>query len=126
MAVLKSIFSPVVVRRAPHWSDRGIVIASGPFYTATSGSGPQIRARIALARAASAAYGQRGFVNGIPVVAARVAAATAGQNHGGASPDQRREAAHQMAAGNIARMERASGMRGGAASAGGVGAASFF
>jgi hypothetical protein len=126
MTKLPGIFAPVIVRRAPHWSDKGVVIANGPFYGPYDGTGPQLRARAALSRAAQAAFGQTGFVNGIPIVAARVAEQTAGQSHGGQDPNSRRQAAHAMAGRRLAVLERMAGGRGGATTSGGVGGASFF
>jgi len=125
MAKLPSIFSPVVIRRAPHWSDKGIVVANGPFYGPFDGTGPQLAARAALSSAAQQAFGSTGFVNGIPVVAARVAQATAGRSYGGQDPNAARQLAHQMAAARLQTLTRLAGGRG-AAAAGGVGAASFF
>jgi hypothetical protein len=124
MAKLPGIFAPVIVRRAPHWSDKGIVIANGPFYGPYDGTPAQLRARAALSRAAQAAFGQTGFINGIPIVAARVAEQTAGQGHGGRDPNAARQAAHAMAGRRLAVLERLAGGRTSAVP--GPGAASFF
>ena len=127
MTVLASIGSPVVVRRAPHWSNKGFVLANGPFYGPYSGTAAQLRARRALTAAAIEAYGQHGFPGGIPVVAARVAAATSGQSHGGRDPNAVRAQAHEMAQKRLAAYDRRiAQMMGGGRAAGGAGEASFF
>jgi hypothetical protein len=113
MAKLPGIFAPVIVRRAPHWSDKGIVIANGPFYGPYDGTGPQLAARAALSAAAQSAYGRTGFVGGIPAVAAAVAEATAGRTYGGQDPNQRRTAAHAMAGRRLQILQRLAGRGGG-------------
>ena len=113
MAKLPGIFAPVIVRRAPHWSDKGIVIANGPFYGPYDGTPAQLGARAALSAAAQQAFGQTGFINGIPVVAARVAEATAGRQHGGRDPGQARAAAHAMAGRRLQVLQRLAGRGGG-------------
>ncbi len=113
MAVIRVLGSRVIVRRPPPWARKSdFVLASGPFNTNQPG---QLLAKAQLIDAASAAYGRRGFVGGLPVVAAAVQQATAGHTTvpGGANArrQQARQASHAAAPGRAAAFRaRASGM----------------
>jgi hypothetical protein len=93
MAVLPSAFSPVVIAKAPSWSRRsGMVIKRYHF----PNSGYQNLAQAQFGDAASQAFGRRGFVGGLPVVAAHVRAAVSGHSVGGGQASaQRRMEDHQ-------------------------------
>ena len=91
MAKLSLLGTAVVVKTTmPHWVTRKSLIIAR-YHNPESAD--QLKARIALMRAASAAYGSRGFVGRLPVVAAAVQSRTAGQRYGNA--DARRAAARE-------------------------------
>lgn len=96
----------VVARPVPWQKKKGLVIKSMP-YTAYKPTGPQMKARIELAEKATAAYGKKGLVNGMPAVAVEVRnnASKGVGVHGGKSPATRRKESHAAAAGSIASMK---------------------
>ncbi len=119
MAVIRLLGSRVIVRRPPHWATKSdFVLASGPLRPEAPG---QLLARAQLIDAASSAYGQRGFVAGLPVVAYRVREATAGKQTvpGGAAAtrNRARAARHRAAPGLAQRYRQMAGSPGSAGAA---------
>jgi len=89
----------------PPWSKRPMGFKRGAPWTdnVKALSAPQLKACVALAEAAYAAYGTRGKINGIPAVAIKVQAAVpAGPGvHGGVSPAERARISHDATAKRI-------------------------
>ncbi|MGI0066834.1 MAG: hypothetical protein ACREB9_00180 [Thermoplasmata archaeon] len=115
MAKLRLLGARVIVRRPPHWARNvDFVLASGPLNPEAPG---QLLARAQLIDAATAAYGQRGFIAGIPVVAYRVAQATSGHTTvpGGAEATRQRnrQARHARAPGLAQKYRQMAGASGG-------------
>ena len=92
MAVLSSPFSKVVLARTPPWSKR-----AGMTFRRyhRPDSGYQNLAQAQFGEAASQFYGRRGFVGGLPAVAAGVQGTIAGRSVGGGRSQQiAREQSH--------------------------------
>ncbi len=97
------------------WSNKGVSIRA----YVNAQRPPNIGARLALAQAAIQARGQPfHLVGGIPYVAAKVAAATAGRTHGGMSADQKRSMEYASAEATVARLQAKLSGRGAPVSAG--------
>ena len=112
----------LIVAKAPPWSRKDYILKSPPAWAGNRAalSGPQLKACIALARAATGAYGTRGKTPykgvSMPSIAVKVATTVpkgAGA-HGGLSPAQRGERAHAAAGASIASLENLLSTRGGA------------
>jgi hypothetical protein len=92
MAVLNSPFDRVVLSRTPPWSRRAGMTFKRYH---RPDSGYQNLAQAQFGEAAAAAYGRRGFVGGIPAVAAAVQGSVSGHSVGGGrSAQQAREMSH--------------------------------
>ena len=115
MTVIQTdILGKVVVARAPPWSRKGTVIKNYPS-SAQNPSDLQLRARVAFARAAHAAFGTKGKINGMPAVCQAIKAnysspGTYAQAQQRA--ESKRQIAHQAAAANIQAMEARAGAMG--------------
>ncbi|MCD6593281.1 hypothetical protein J7L00_04270 [Candidatus Bathyarchaeota archaeon] len=72
-------------RRPPPWAGGKIELLSVP----------QLRACLELARTASANFGAKGLIGGLPAIAAKVAEAMAGKSYGGIKPEERRRLRHE-------------------------------
>lgn len=100
----------LIVAKGPAWSRKPWILKTPPpwYRNRNALSGPQIKACLALAEAATAAYGTKGKTPykgvSMPSVAVKVATAVPkGPGvHGGLSPDQRAARAHEAAAASIA------------------------
>lgn len=94
---------------APPWSSRPIIFKQGAPWTGNvkALSAPQLKACVALAEAAYAAYGTRGKINGMPAVAVKVQAAVpTGQGvHGGMSVGERARIKHDATAKRISALK---------------------
>jgi hypothetical protein len=92
MTKLNSPFAPVVLARTPPWSKRsGITFKR--YHRPDSGY--QNLAQAQFGEAAASAFGRRGFVGGLPAVAAAVQATISGRSvGGGGSQMQARQASH--------------------------------
>jgi len=105
-------FGLLVAKGAP-WSRKPWILKSPPPWYRNRGalSGPQLKANIALARAATAAYGTRGKTpyKGVTMPSVAVKVATTVPKgpgvHGGLTRDQRASRAHAAAAASIAGLE---------------------
>lgn len=103
----------LIVAKGPAWSRKPWILKTPPpwYRNRNALSGPQIKACLALARAATAAYGTRGKTPykgvSMPAVAVKVAMAVPkGPGvHGGLSPSARATRAHNAAAASIASLE---------------------
>lgn len=96
-----------IIAHLPWWAKgakavRGYVFKKYHF----PGSVYQKKQQLRLARAATAQFGQvKGFINGVPAVAATIASQISGPV-GGMTKAQRREVAHRMAQATISRLQR--------------------
>lgn len=103
----------LIVSRTPPWARRKYVLKRPAPWTGKREnlSGPQLKACLALARAATASYGKRGKVPykgvNMPVVAVEVAKAVpkGASVHGGLSRADRARRAHEAASASIASLE---------------------
>lgn len=68
---------------------------------------PMLAAQISLSEAAHSAFGARGFVGDLPVVAAKVRAACSGKDFGGRSREEIARERHEIAGHHISAMKRA-------------------
>ena len=105
-------FGLLVAKGVP-WSRKPWILKTPPpwYKNRDALSGPQLKADIALARAATAAYGTRGKTHykgvSMPAVAVKVAMTVPKgvSVHGGLSRDQRASRAHAAAGASIASLE---------------------
>ena len=103
------------------WSRRPIIFKQGAPWTKNAGalSTPQLKACLALARTATAAYGTMGKLQykgvSMPAVAVKVAAGVAkgAKIHGGKTLRERAEERHALAGARIAALEALISARGG-------------
>jgi len=103
----------LLVCKAPPWSRKPLYLRSPPpWYRNRAGlSAPQLSACLALARAATGAFGKRGKVMykgvNMPIVAVEVAKAVpkGAKVHGGLTREERARRRHDMASTSIAGLE---------------------
>jgi hypothetical protein len=119
VAKLNSAFDPVVIARTPPWSRRAGMTIKRYHYP---NSGYQNLAQAQFGESASQFYGRRGFVGGLPVVAAGVQGSVSGRSVGGGnSAAQSRQESHATVGQRMAAL-RAEGQRkiGGGGGGGGL------
>lgn len=103
----------LLICHSPPWSRRKKHMRRAPawYQNRNALSAPQLKACLALARAATAAYGKRGKVKykgvNMPVVAVEVALKVpkGSKVHGGLSKAERATRAHEVAPASIASLE---------------------
>jgi len=108
----KGVFGLIVARPVP-WTAKTYVLKTPPPWMGNRNalSPPQLKACIALSRAATAAYGKRGKLPykgfSMPIVAVEVAkTVTKGAGvHGGLTREERARRAHETAGASIASLE---------------------
>jgi hypothetical protein len=120
VAKLNSAFDPVVIARTAPWSKRAGMTIKRYHYPA---SGYQLLAQAQFGEAASQFYGRRGFVGGLPVVAAGVQATVSGRSVGGGNSAAQARAESHASVGQRMAARRAEGQRkiGGGGGGGGGG-----
>lgn len=100
----------LLVAKGPAWSRKPWILKTPPPWYRNRGalSAPQIKACLALAEAATAAFGTRGKISykgvSMPAVAVKVATTVAkgATVHGGLSKDERARRQHEAASTSIA------------------------
>jgi len=111
----------LIVASAPPWSRKRWILKTPPpwFRNRNALSGPQLKACLALATAANAAYGTKGKTPykgvSMPAVAVKVATTVpkGAKAHGGLSRDERATRAHETAAASIAGLRSILAAKGG-------------
>jgi len=108
MAKLNSAFDPVVIARTPPWSKtKGMTIKRFHY----PNSGYQNLAQAQFGEAASQFFGRRGFVGGLPAVAAGVQQTISGRAVGGGQNQAQARSERHAAVGARMAALRAEGQR---------------